>query len=118
VGTTVDSDAVHVDLASASVAVHVGDTYLRTATGLSSTAARFLGTNVSGDSGPSSPASTAAKTTDENLNSRRDNDKNDLAVDRVDGGVLPPTERECSVRSECRRADNDRDTIGAKGARS
>jgi hypothetical protein len=97
VGTFVDNEAGHVDSIPPSTLVHLADVRLRMTDGLSSTGARFLGTSVSGGSASSSPASTAAKTTDENLYSMRDNDKSGLAVDRVDGGCVPPVERSSVV---------------------
>jgi len=74
-----------VDVARTTFAVHSPDTPLRMPAGMSSTGARFLGTSVSGTLRPSSPASTAAKTTDENLKFSRGNDQNWLPVDHVDG---------------------------------
>jgi hypothetical protein len=121
VGTTVETARRRVDVVGWPRAVHVDAAPLRMTSGLSSTAARFFGTNVSGGPAPSSPVSTPAKTTDENLNSGSDNDKNDLDVDRVDGGVAPPTEREYSVRSECRAANSDRnraESLPVSGGRS
>jgi len=56
-----------VDSIAASPGVHLVDMHLRTTDGLSSTGTRFLGTSVFGGFAASSPASTAAKTTDENL---------------------------------------------------
>jgi hypothetical protein len=93
---TVDNFADDVDLSAATLPVHRDGHHLRTAVGLSSTAARFLDASVCGGFPASSPASTAAKTTDENLYLMTENDKNDLPVDRVDGGPVPPVERSAS----------------------
>jgi len=73
--------------------VHLAATTLRTPDGLSSTSARFLGASVSGSSRRSSPVSTAAKTTDENLNLRTGNAQNFLMVEHVDGAARVSEQR-------------------------
>jgi hypothetical protein len=93
VGTTVDNGGRHVDALRTIPAVHLADTALRTPSGLSSTAARFLGASVSGSSRRSSPVSTTAMTTDENLNLRTGNDQNFLVVEKVDGAARVSEQR-------------------------
>jgi len=93
VGTTVDNGGRHVEVQRATSTVHLPDVALRMPTGLSSTAARFLGTSVSGSLRRSSPASTDAKTTDENLNLSTGNPQNVLVVEHVDGAARVSEQR-------------------------
>ena len=93
VGRTVDNGGRHVDVPRPPLAVHLRDAALRMPNGLSSTATRFLGTSVSGGPRRSSPVSTAAKTTDENLNDRTGNDQNFLVVHHVDGAARVSEQR-------------------------
>jgi hypothetical protein len=85
VGTTVDNGCRNVHAVRTTPAVHLPAAALRMPAGVSSTGARFFGTSVSGTTRASSPASTAAKTTDENLKIRTGNDQNCQSVDHVDG---------------------------------
>jgi hypothetical protein len=84
VGIVVDDRRHHVDAIDRPAAVHRSAWGLGTTDGLSSTGVTVSGTSVHGGFAPSSPASTDAKTTDENLSSLKDNDKNDQPVDRVE----------------------------------
>jgi len=93
VRSTVDSGGLHVEAGRATSTVHLADATLRTGTGLSSTGSRFLGTSVSGSSRRPSPVSTAAKTTDENLNLRTGNGQNFLMVEHVDGAARVSEQR-------------------------
>jgi hypothetical protein len=80
----VDKSGLNVDDTSAWLFVHLEFGMRWTSDRLSSTAARVADASVSGDIDPLSPASTDAKTTDENLSSSRENDKNYKLVDSGD----------------------------------
>lgn len=79
-----DKSGSHVDDAAGSLSVHLefGMTWIGDR--LSSTAARVADASFSGNLARLSPASTDAKTTDENLFFDRDNDKNYKLVDSGD----------------------------------
>ena len=79
-----DNSGAHVDDISGSPAVHLEFGMRWIGDRLSSTAARVADASVSGDPARLSPASTDAKTTDENLFFDRDNDKNYKLVDSGD----------------------------------
>ncbi len=72
------------DDASRSSAVHHAATDAHRLSRLSSTGPTGFGASVSGTDARLSPVSTTAKTTDENLSSRKHNDKSDHPVDGVD----------------------------------
>jgi hypothetical protein len=84
VGDSVDKSRPHVDLGLGSPAVHRPATVAPFVSGPSSTALTALGASVHAECATFSPASTDAKTTDENLYSLMDNDKNDQQVDSGD----------------------------------
>jgi hypothetical protein len=81
VGTTVDSSVLSVDEMLPALDFHFGAVPATPLSRLSSTAFEGADASVYGGCATSSPASTAAKTMDENLHFLMDNDKNDHYVD-------------------------------------
>ena len=81
---SVDNSAVHVDATTRCSAVHPLSLRTDRVIRLSSTPARVDNASVHGGRATLSPASTDAKTTDENLSSMTDNNSFDYQVDSGD----------------------------------
>jgi hypothetical protein len=88
VGSSVENQQRHVDVADASSAVHRTAAAIPTTLRLSSTALTAPDASVHGDCATFSPESTAAKTMDETLSTSMGNDKNDHHVDCGDNPLV------------------------------